>query len=130
MATEFIMKVKDRPGTLATAAQALADGGVNLWGTAGMTGGGKGTLGFVVKDKDTSKARRALKKAGFRATERKAIEVRLADKPGALAKVAARLSKAKVNIASGYVLAPGRGNVTVAFGVKDARKAEKALGRR
>jgi hypothetical protein len=28
------------------------------------------------------------------------------------------------------VLAPGRGSVTVAFGVKDARKAEKALGRR
>ena len=130
MATEFIVKLKDRPGSLAAAAQALADGGVNLWGTAGMTGGGKGTIGFVVKDKDAAKARRALKKAGLRATERKAIEVRLADKPGALAKVAARLAKAKVNIASGYVLAPGRGNVTVAFGVKDARKAEKALGRR
>lgn len=130
MATEFIVKVKDRPGTLATAAQALADGGVNLWGTAGMTAGGKGTLGFVVKDKDAAKARRALKKAGLRAIERRAIEVRVADKPGALARVAARLGKAKVNIASEYVLAPGRGNVTVAFGVKDARKAEKALGRR
>jgi hypothetical protein len=130
MATEFIVKLKDRPGSLAAAAQALADAGVNLWGTAASTSAGKGTVGFVVKDKDTTKARRALKKAGFRAAERKAIEVRLADKPGALAKVAARLSKAKVNIASEYVLAPGRGNVTVAFGVKDARKAEKALGRR
>ena len=130
MATEFIVKLRDKPGSLAAAAQAIADGGVNLWGTAASTSAGKGTVGFVVKDKDTVKARRALKKAGFRATERKAIEVRLADKPGALAKVAARLSKAKVNIASEYVLAPGRGNVTVAFGVKDARKAEKALGRR
>lgn len=130
MATEFILKLRDRPGSLAAAAQALADGGVNLRGTSGMTGGGKGTVGFVVKDKDAAKARRALKKAGLRATERKAIEVRVADKPGSLAKVAARLAKAKVNIASGYVLAPGRGNVTVAFGVKDARKAEKALGRR
>ena len=130
MATEFIVKLRDRPGALATAAQALADGGVNLWGTAASTSGGKGTVGFVVKDKDTAKARRALKKAGLRATERKAIEVRLSDKPGALAKVSARLAKAKVNIASEYVLAPGRGNVTIAFGVKDARKAEKALGRR
>ena len=130
MATEFIVKLKDRPGSLAAAAQALADGGVNLWGTAASTGGGRGTWGFVVKDKDTAKARRALKKAGLRATERKAIEVRLADKPGTLARVASRLGKAKVNIASEYVLAPGRGNVTVAFGVKDARKAEKALGRR
>jgi hypothetical protein len=103
---------------------------VNLWGTAASTSAGKGTVGFVVKDKDATKARRALKKAGLRATERKAIEVRLADKPGTLARVAAKLAKARVNIASEYVLAPGRGNVTVAFGVKDARKAEKALGRR
>jgi hypothetical protein len=130
MATEFIVKLKDRPGSLAAAAKALADGGVNLWGTAASTSAGKGTIGFVVKDKDATKARRALKKAGLRATERKAIEVRMADKPGALARVAAKLSKARVNIASEYVLAPGRGTVTVAFGVKDARKAEKALGRR
>lgn len=130
MAAEFIVKLRDRPGSLAAAAQALADGGVNLWGTSATTSGGTGTVGFVVKDKDAARARRALKKAGLRATERKAIEVRLADKPGALARVAARLGKAKVNIASEYVLAPGRGSVTVAFGVKDARKAEKALGRR
>lgn len=130
MATEFLVKLKDRPGTLAAAAQALADGGVNLWGTAATTGGGSGTVGFVVKDKDAAKARRALKKAGLRATERKAIEVRVTDKPGALARVTSKLGKAKVNIASEYVLAPGRGSVTLAFGVKDARKAEKALGRR
>jgi hypothetical protein len=130
MATEFIVKLRDRPGSLAAAAQALADGGVNLWGTAASTSGGSGIVGFVVKDKDAAKARRALKKAGLRATERKAIEVRLQDKPGSLARVSARLAKAKVNIASEYVLAPGRGNVTLAFGVKDARKAEKALGRR
>ena len=59
MATEFIVKLRDRPGSLAAAAQALADGGVNLWGTAATTGGGKGTVGFVVKDKDATKARRA-----------------------------------------------------------------------
>jgi len=130
MATEFIVKLRDRPGSLAAAAQALADGGVNLWGTAATTSGGTGTVGFVVKDKDAAKARRALKKAGLRATERKAIEVRVADKRGALARVTSKLGRAKVNIASEYVLAPGRGSVTLAFGVKDARKAEKALGRR
>src|SRR5882672_5694253 len=59
MATEFIVTLKDRPGSLAAAAQALADGGVNLWGTAASTKAGKGTVGFVVKDKDTAKARRA-----------------------------------------------------------------------
>jgi len=60
---------------------------------------------------------------------RKAIEVRLADKTGSLSRLAKRFGKGKVNLSSAYVLAPGRGNVTVAFGVKDARAAKKALGR-
>jgi hypothetical protein len=129
MATEFIVNLRDRPGQLAAATKALADAGVNLWGSAASTARGKGTVGFVVKDKDASKARRALSKAKIRATERKTIEVRLSDKPGSLNRVAGRLAKKKVNIASAYVLAPGRGNVTVAFGVKNARAAKKALGR-
>ena len=129
MATEFIVNLRDRPGQLAAATKALADAGVNLWGSAASTARGKGTVGFVVKDKDTAKARRALKKAKISAAERKTIEVRLSDKPGSLNRVAERLGKKKVNIASAYVLAPGRGNVTVAFGVKDARAAKKALGR-
>jgi len=129
MATEFIVNLRDRPGQLAAATKALSDAGVNLWGSAASTARGKGTVGFVVKDKDASKARRALTKAKIRATERKTIEVRLSDKPGALNRVAGRLAKNKVNIASAYVLAPGRGSVTVAFGVKNARAAKKALGR-
>ena len=129
MATEFIVNLRDRPGQLAEATKALADAGVNLWGSAASTARGKGTVGFVVKDRDTAKARRALKAAKIRATERKAIEVRLSDKPGSLYRVASRLGKKKVNISSAYVLAPGRGTVTVAFGVKNARAANKALGR-
>ena len=125
MATEFLVKLADRPGQLATLATALSDGGVNIKAMAGN----KGVVGIVVSDADTAKARRALKKAKYRTTERKAIEVRLKDRPGSLQRVATRFGKGKVNIASAYVLAPGRGNVTVAFGVKDARKAKKALGR-
>lgn len=125
MATEFIVKLKDRAGTLAPLVGALGDAGVNLR----AIGGSKGVVGLVVADKDTARARRALKRAGYRASERTAIEVRLKDRPGAVAKAAQRFAKAKVNIASGYVLAPGRGNVTVAFGVKDARAAKRALGR-
>ena len=125
MATEFTIKVKDRPGQLAMLANTLGEAGVNLR----SVGASKGVIGILVSDADTAKARRALKKAKYRATERKAIEVRLKDKPGALARSANRLGKGKVNIASTYVLAPGRGNVTVAYAVKDARGAKKALGR-
>src|SRR5512140_1975446 len=125
MATEFTVKLADRPGQLAALASALADAGVNLRAIAAQ----KGVVGVVVGDKETARTRRALKKAGYRATERTAIEMRLADRPGALARAASRFAKGKVNLSTAYVLAPGRGNVTVAFGVKDARAAKKALGR-
>lgn len=125
MATEFIVKLRDRAGTLAPLVGALGDAGVNLR----AIGGSKGVVGLVVADKDAGRARRALKRAGYRASERTAIEVRLKDRPGAVARAAQRFAKAKVNIASAYVLAPGRGNVTVAFGVKDARAAKRALSR-
>ena len=125
MATEFLVKLADRPGQLAVLAGALGKGKVQLRAIAAQ----KGVVGILVADKDAAKARRALKAAKFRATERKAIELRLQDKPGSLAKAAGRFGKGKVNIASAYVLAPGRGSVGVAFGVKNAGKAKRALGR-
>jgi hypothetical protein len=125
MATEFLVKLADRPGQLAALAGALGKGKVQLRAIAAQ----KGVVGLLVADKDAAKARRALKSAKFRATERKAIELRLQDKPGSLAKAAARFGKGKINIASAYVLAPGRGSVGVAFGVKNAGKAKRALGR-
>jgi hypothetical protein len=125
MATEFVVKLKDRPGTLAALTAALGAAGVNIR----AVGGTKGTVGIVVGDKDTAKTRRALKKAKYRATERGVIELRLADKPGSLSAAAKRFAKGKVNIASADVIGPGRGKVSVAFGVKNARAAKKALGR-
>ena len=125
MATEFIVKLADRPGQLAALASALGDANVQLRGIAAQ----KGVVGLLVDDRDRAKARRALKKARYRTTERSAIEMRLQDKPGSLGKAAGRFGKNKVNISSMYVLAPGRGNVRVAFGVKDARGAKRALGR-
>lgn len=125
MAAEFIIKLADRPGQLAELASTLGDAGVQLRGIAAQ----KGTVGILVADKDATKARRALKKGGYRAKEGSAIEMRVQDKPGALGRSAARFGKGRVNISTMYVLAPGRGNVGVAFGVKDARAAKKALGR-
>jgi len=125
MATEFLVKIPDRPGQLAALAGALGKGKVQLRAIAAQ----KGSVGVLVADKDAAKARRALKAAKYRVTERKAIELRLQDKPGSLSKAATRFGKKKVNIASVYVLSPGRGSVSVAFGVKDAGKAKRALGR-
>ena len=53
MATEFLIKLKDRPGQLAALTAALGDAGVNVRGI----GGNKGVVGIVVSDNDTAKLR-------------------------------------------------------------------------
>jgi len=53
----------------------------------------------------------------------------MADKPGTLARVAKRLGTGRVNVDSAYMIGTGKRSSTIAFGVKDARKAKKALGR-
>ena len=130
MATELTIKVPNRAGQLAAISGALGDAGVNIASLAGSTLGGKGLVHIVVADKDAARARRALKKAKLRvATDRKLLEVRLTDKPGTLARVAARLDKGRVSVDSAYMIGSGKRSTTIGLGVKDARKAKKALGR-
>src|SRR3979411_1539878 len=98
MATELTIKVPNRAGQLAMISTALGDAGVNIAALAGSTLGGKGVVHIVVADKDAAGDRRALKKAKLRlATDRKLLEVRLADKPGTLARIATRLGKGRVS---------------------------------
>ncbi|MHB8630547.1 MAG: ACT domain-containing protein [Candidatus Limnocylindria bacterium] len=130
MATELTIKVPNRAGQLAAISTTLADAGVNIASLAGSALGGKGIVHIVVADKDAARARRALKKANLRvATDRKLLEVRMADKPGALARVAKRLGTGRVSVDSAYLLGTGKRSTTIGFGVKDARKAKRALGR-
>jgi len=130
MATELTIKVPNRAGQLAAISGALGAAGGNIASLAGSALGGKGLVHIVVADKDAARARRAFKKAKLRVTtDRKLIEVRLANTPGSLARAAARLAKGRVSVDSAYLTATGKKSTTIAFGVKDARKAKKALGR-
>lgn len=131
MAVELTVKLPNRAGQLGAVAGALGEAGVNMKSIAATTGGGKGIVHIVVDDSDAGKARRALKAGKFRISgDRKVVEIRLADKPGTLARAARRLGKAKVNIESAYMLGQGKKSTTLGIGVKNARAANKALGRR
>jgi hypothetical protein len=130
MSVELTVTLPNRAGQLGALAAALGKAGVNLKSIAATTGGGKGTVHIVVDDADAAKARRAIKSAKYRISrDRKMVEVRLADKPGTLARVANRLGKAKVNIESAYMLGQSKKSTTLGLGVKNARAANKALGR-
>lgn len=131
MSVELTVKLPNRAGQLGALAGALGDAGVSMKSIAATTGAGSGTVYIIVDDRDAAKARRALKAKKYRiSSDRKIVEVRLANKPGTLARAASRLGKKKVNIESAYMIGSSRKSTTLGLGVKDARAANKALGRR
>src|SRR4029079_12418462 len=105
MATELTIKVPNRAGQLAAISTALGDAQVNIAALAGSAVGSKSVIHVVLADKDAARARRALKKAKLRvASDRKLLEVRLADKPGTLARVATRLGEGPGRGDSAYMI--------------------------
>ena len=88
---------------------------------------GRGKIRLLVND--PAKAKRALRKAKYRASDEPAFVVRLQNKPGALARVAAKLAKARINIRSAYATTSGRGSAIVVLTVGNPTKARSVLGR-
>lgn len=90
---------------------------------------GCGKIRLLVND--AVRARRALRKAKYRATEEPAFALRLRNKPGALARVATtRLAKERINVRSIYATTAGRGSAVVVLTVGgNPSKARRVLGR-
>ena len=122
MATDLTIKLEDRPGELARAAEALGNAGVNIDGGCATTGAGSGQVHFLVED--ARAARQALEGAGVRIDgEREAIVVDAPNQPGELGRTAKRLADAGVNIEAYYVSTGDR----LVFCVDDTEKARGAL---
>jgi len=126
--TQLTLSLVSRPGTLAALARTLADAGVNITALSAVEASGRGKIRLLVND--PVRARRALRKAKYRATEEPAFVLRLRNKPGALARVAARLAKERINVRSIYATTAGRRSAAVVLTVGgNASKARRVLGR-
>lgn len=126
--TQLTLSLVSRPGTLATLARTLADAGVNITALSAAEVTGRGKIRLLVKD--PVRAKRALRKAKYRFTEEPAFALRLRNKPGALARVSARLAKERINVRSIYATTAGRGAAVAVLTVGgNAGKARKVLGR-
>jgi hypothetical protein len=127
-ATQLTLSLLSRPGTLAALARTLADAGVNITALSAAEKSGRGKIRLLVND--PVRARRALRKAQYRASEEPVFVLRLRNKPGALARVAARLAKERINVRSIYATTVGRGSAAVVLRVGgNASKARRVLGR-
>jgi hypothetical protein len=125
-AREFTVLMDDRPGTLGKTCRALADRNVNILATQSFPIGGKSVVRLVFDNPTTAKS--VLENEHLPYTESEVVQVKLAHKPGAIAKAASKLGDANININYLYCgQESGTNAPLVVFGVADAAKAAPIL---
>jgi hypothetical protein len=127
--TQFSIFLVNKPGVLAQVCQRLAADKLNILAMSMMDSMEHGVLRVVVEN--TNGARQAIKDLGVPATETDVMVADLPNRPGALADVVERLSKAHVNVSYAYCTTGARnGKTNGIFKVSDLKKAVKVLSER
>ena len=96
MANQFVVQLKNEPGSMAILAEELASRNVDL---RAIGGGGIGDSGHVIMttaDDDTT--RKVLEDGGYVYVEGESILAEVDDKPGGMARISRALADAGVNI--------------------------------
>jgi hypothetical protein len=124
---EFTIRQEDRPGTLGKLCQALAEQNVNILAFQSFPHRkGKSTVRLVLDNPAVAKSILDRQKTDY--TETEVAKVTLTHRPGELARAAARLGEAGINIDYAYCgVDPGTNATILLFGVADAGKAAKVL---
>jgi len=128
MANQFVVQLDNRPGSMATLAEALAARGVDL---RAIGGGGIGDAGHVIMttaDDDTTRA--VLEAGGYPFIEGESILAEVDDKPGGMARLARTLADAGVNIYGHLFLGRWGDRAMFAFVVDNPDLARPILERK
>src|SRR5712691_3742724 len=99
-AKEFAIRMEDRPGTLGKVLRVLADRGVNILAFQSFPTEGKALTRIVVDN--PAAAKKVLDSERLTYTESEVAQVKLAHRPGELARAASRLGEANININYAY----------------------------
>lgn len=117
--------IENRPGRLGELCATLAEGGINIDAMMVPSGTDYGIV-HVVVDRH-QEALQTLEAHSYRTYTSRVLDVRLEDKPGALAQLADRLAHAEVDIKYAYSAVAGKeGRLILA--VSDAERASEVLG--
>ena len=124
---ELTIRLEDRPGTLGNACRALADRKVNILAFQSIPAEEGSSLVRLVVDNPTT-AKTVLDKQGLSYTETEVAQVKLAHRPGELARAASRLGDANININYAYCgIDPSTDAPLLIVGVKEVGKAVTIL---
>ncbi len=118
--------VENTPGQLGRIAKALGDAKVNITAFTAYGPGGESPIRLQVSSQ--AKTKRVLQDLGIRTTEEEVLRLTVADKPGLLGEIGARLGQAIINVEYAYAtVAKGGKKADVVLGVSDLAGASKAL---
>jgi hypothetical protein len=124
--TEFAIHLENRPGTLAQVCRALADRNVNILALQASPAEGKSQVRLVTDNVNTTKT--ILDNEHLSHTQTQVAQLKLANRPGELARAAARLGDANININYVYSgLESNTNSPVLIFGVADAGQASTIL---
>lgn len=119
--TEFVVRMENRPGRLASLAEALAAFGVNVEALAAYGHDGDSSVRLIVDDATTT--RRVLHEAALHFDENTVLTVMLPHQPGELANMTRQLADAGVNIEAMYVLRSNSDGIELALAVDQPETA-------
>ena len=122
---EFKVFVADRPGELARVTETLANNAVNIRAIASESKHDSSFLRVVTSDVTTTE--KALSTAGLKFELNDILNLDLLDRPGELAKVSKRLSRAGINVQSIYILGSKNGVTEIALVVDNTERARATL---
>ena len=121
----FLVDLENKPGAIATVAEALASKGVNITGVAGATCGDSGRAAITTSDPTATREALQTMKASFKELE--ITEASLTNEPGSLAKAARRLASAGINIEAIFPTGMTGRDVQVGFVTDNPTKARELL---
>lgn len=119
--TEFVVQMENRPGRLASLAEALAAFAVNIEALAAYGNDGDGSVRLIVDDAATT--RRVLDEAALSFEENVVLTVQLPHRSGELAHMTRLLADAGVNIEALYVLRANSDGIELALAVDQPETA-------
>jgi hypothetical protein len=123
MAVDLVIDVENSAGALAQVAAAISDAGVNIAAATCVGPGDRAELHILVKHAEA--ARHALALSQLAVTrEREVVVVEVEDRPGVLADLTRRISRAGVDLDLVYIATNNR----VVFGAADLDGLKAAIG--
>jgi len=122
---EITVALENTPGRLAHLTKCLADRKVNILAISVVESADMGLVRMVV-DKP-AEAMKMLSGCPMTVATGDVLEVSAPNKPGAIAGLAARLGKKRINIEYLYGTTVGKGKANIIIKVKNVKAAQKAL---